>query len=225
MARLTTTTPATAIMTHLAAFADLHLGAHYTPGSPWVREELSGRAANQDTPDVVVFAGDLFDRHTSGPEQEAEGAQLFRWITQEMQLPVVAIWGNHDVAKGFEFHSRFPTIDGVYFPHGYDVCEITVPGINITFHAVNVAKKRDKRELIDDFPVVDVADSQKHVGVFHTGLTGEYTKNNCLPATLEQLQVKNYGAWVLGHVHAPTTLSQHPFIGWPGTGVMVDIRL
>lgn len=207
-------------MTQIAAFSDLHLGAHYSPGSSWVRTELAARQ-----PDVVVFGGDLFDRHTSGPDEEAEGAALFRWITQDLQVPVVAIWGNHDVAKGFEFHTRFPTIDGIHFPQDFDVCALNIPGVDVTFHAVNVAKKRDKRVLIDEFPVVDPSVSTKHVGVFHTGLTGEYTKNNCLPATFEQLQAKGYGAWVLGHVHAPTTLSADPYIGWPGVGVMVDITL
>ncbi|WIM67695.1 metallophosphoesterase [Corynebacterium breve] len=204
-------------MTKIAAFADLHLGAHYAPGSDWVKAELSQR-----NPDVVVFAGDLFDRHTALAEHEQEGAALFRWITQERQLPVVMIWGNHDVAKGFAFHNRFPAIDGVYRPESFEVESIEVPGVPVVFHAVNVQKKRDKRELIDDFPA---AHEPGHVGVFHTGLTGEYTKNNCLPASLDDLSAKGYDAWVLGHIHAPKTLREEPYIGWPGVGRMVDLEV
>ncbi|MHA2787548.1 metallophosphoesterase family protein [Corynebacterium sp. S7] len=204
-------------MVHIAAFADLHLGAAYSPGSQWVKDELQARQA-----EVVVFAGDLFDRHTATETNEHEGAELMRWITQTLQTPVVMIWGNHDVAKGFEFHTRFPRIDGVYRPASFDVEELRVPGIPLAFHAVNVKKKRDERLLIDDFPT---ATGPGHVGVFHTGLDGSYTNNNCLPATESELREKNYATWIMGHVHKPTTLSREPYIGWPGVGVMEDLHI
>ena len=202
----------------LAVFADLHLGRPSAPGARWAREALADTLANQ--PDAVVFTGDLVDKKKATRADLDEGVELFRHITQELKLPLVHVWGNHDVGSGLLPH--FPEMPGVHRPHGYGIEEIRVPGIPLIFHAVNVIQDPDPRDLLKNLPRVQ---ETGHIGVLHTEVEGQYTNNPCLPTTLEHLLSLGYGACLLGHVHAPVVLNASPCIGWPGMGRMLDIEV
>jgi DNA repair protein SbcD/Mre11 len=202
----------------LAVFADLHLGRPGGPGARWACESLAGAVAHQ--PDVVVFTGDLVDKKKATRADLDEGADLFRHITQELKLPLVHVWGNHDVGSGLIPY--FPDMPGVYRPRGGGIEEIRVPGVPLVFHAVNVVRDPDPRDLLKDLPQVH---ETGHIGVLHTEVEGQYTKNPCLPTTLEHLLSRGYGAYLLGHVHTPVVLNDTPFVGWPGMGRMLEIEV
>lgn len=200
----------------LLAFADLHLGKKKSPGVRWAYEALAG-AARHD-PDVVVFTGDLLDKKKATDADLRDGIALFRHITQDLNLPLVHVWGNHDVGTGMI--PAFPDLPGVHRPRGDGIEEIRVPGVPLVFHAVNVVQDPDPRDLLKDLPRVH---EPGHVAVLHTEVEGQYTRNPCLPTTPEHLLSRGYGAYLLGHVHSPVVLNDDPWIGWIGMGQMMEI--
>lgn len=205
-------------MIRLAVFADLHLGKKKTPGLQWAYGALARAAENQ--PDVIVFTGDLLDKKKATEADLEDGVALFRYITEELGLPLVHVWGNHDVGSGLI--PRFPELPGVYRPLGDGIEEIQVPGIPLVFHAVNVAFDPDTRNILKDLPKVE---EPGHVGVLHTAVEGQYTKNPCLPTTPEHLLSRGYGACLLGHVHTPVVLHEDPWIGWIGMGQILELEV
>ena len=157
----------------IAAFADLHLGRKKAPGVAWAREALIDAARNAD---VIVFTGDLLDKKKATDRDLADGIDLFRLVTEELRRPLVHVWGNHDVGSGMI--PRFPEMEGVYRPAGDEIAEIRVPDVPLVFHAVNVTQDPDPRDLLRHLPQVD---EPGHIGVLHTEVEGQYTKEP-LPA-------------------------------------------
>ncbi|QGU03303.1 metallophosphoesterase family protein [Corynebacterium comes] len=202
----------------LVVFADLHLGTKKAPGLRWAYEALS--EATRRSPDVVVFAGDLLDKKKAVEADLADGVALFRHITEDLNLPLVHVWGNHDVGSGLL--PRFPDLPGVHRPSGEGIEEIRVPGIPLVFHAVNVIRDPDPRDLLENLPRVE---EPGHIGILHSEVEGQYTKNPCLPTTLEHLLSRGYGACLLGHVHTPVVLNEDPWIGWVGMGKMLELQV
>lgn len=202
----------------LAAFSDLHLGRTKAPGAPWAREALTeavGRGA-----DVIVFAGDLLDKKKATGKDLDDAIELFRYITEDLDRPLVHVWGNHDVGSGMI--PLFPEIAGVYRPTTNDITEIHVPDIPLVFHAVNVATDPDPRDVVTRLPKVE---QTGHVGILHTEVDGQYTKNPCLPTTADHLASRGYGACLLGHVHSPIMLLDDPWIGWIGMGRVLELEV
>lgn len=199
----------------LAVFADLHLGRRKAPGVQWAREALADVTADAD---VVIFTGDLLDKKKATKADLDDGIALFEFITGELGTPLVHVWGNHDVGSGMI--SRFPTLDNVYRPVGGGVEKLTVPGVPLVFHAVNVTQDPDPRETLADLPEVF---EPGHIGVLHTEVEGQYTNNPCLPTTTEHLLSRGYSACLMGHVHSPVVLHEDPWIGWIGMGQVLEI--
>lgn len=194
-------------MPRIAAIADVHLGHRKSPGISWVQNSF-----NRSDADILIIAGDLFDRQHSTEEHVEEAFNLL----EQQSRPVLMIWGNHDVAGGF--HEIFPDIPGVHIPPGFDVENVELQGV--TFHAINVATDPDPRLV--NFPR---AEGPGHVGIYHTSMDGQRSKKPCLPASVETLLDSNYEAWILGHVHAPTKLLSQPLIEWVGQGGLVEVDI
>lgn len=183
-------------MTRLLCIADFHYGTRKCPGLEWLASCVASTA-----PDVLVIAGDLFDK-------KAEPNTSVSSFLETLDIPVVLIWGNHDATC--DAPSWFQAPANVYFP---TFAGIQVPGVELVFHGCHVVEKRDNRMVAGAFPVAHCAG---HIGVFHTSLTGEWSKNPCLPSTLPELESRNYEAWILGHVHL--AIEPTPGIFWPGIG-------
>ena len=201
----------------LAAFADLHLGRKKAPGVQWARRALTDAAADAD---VIVFTGDLLDKKKATRADFDDAVALFRFIADDLATPLVHVWGNHDVGAGFI--DEFSTLDGVYRPEGGGVEKLEVPGVPLLFHAVNVIDDPDPRTTLDELEKVD---GPGHIAVLHTEVEGQYTKNPCLPTTVDALLSHRYDTWLLGHVHQPVTLHEAPFIGWVGMASMLELDL
>lgn len=202
----------------IAAIGDLHLGRRSAPGVQWVRDSLS-EAVHRGA-DVVVFTGDLLDKKKATRLDLHDGVTLYKYVTETLNRPVVSIWGNHDVGSGFI--DEFPEIPGVYHPIGASIAKIQIPGIPAVFHAANVITDPDPRDVVKYFPV---AQGPGHIGVLHSEVEGLYTKNPCLPTTRQELVAKNYGAWLMGHVHQQIMLEEQPWVGWVGMGNLIELEI
>lgn len=64
-----------------------------------------------------------------------------------------------------------------------------------------------------------------NLGLLHSSVTGEYSKHECMPCTVDELTSCSYDAWLLGHVHGRAVLSGDSFIGWVGMGKALIVSL
>lgn len=185
-----TTSPATRV----AAIADLHLGKDKPGCTPesvtsWVGDVVA--SATRRGAKALVIAGDLFDR-AAQHNPEANVAAAIQLLTNAAEhLPVILVWGNHDVASGL--HLQIPDIPGVTVA---PTTPITVDVGDAVVAAVSVVKDRDPRRLFADFPPTQ----QPTLGVLHSGM--DFPDGSiCLPTTTAELEAVGYQAWVLGHIH------------------------
>lgn len=197
-------------MDPILALADIHLGRKQHgdkkvgPGIDWALSALErGAAAGAGH---LVMLGDIIDRKRF---TDATYGEVDRFFTRGTELfdTVLFTAGNHDVHH---------TLD---LPEGVTRAGVTPATYRLgpwAVHTAAVEVDKDPREVVAQFPAPVVG--RPNLGVLHTSVSGEWSNNPCLPCTTDELQACGYGAWLLGHVHQPITLSNSPHIGWVGMG-------
>ena len=99
--------------------ADWHLGKllkehSMTEDQVWLLEHRFLPLLDEEKPDVILLAGDVYDR--SNPPEEA--VELFDRMTEEIvgkrKIPFIIISGNHDSAERLAVASRLLTHQGLY---------------------------------------------------------------------------------------------------------------
>lgn len=201
--------------TRVAALADIHLGLPQAPRLAWALSAVD--AAVRENPDLFVFAGDLIDRAHADDATVAEVEHLLRYAVGT-GVRVLVVWGNHDAAA--KLPARLPEIPGIEYAPSDRALELEMG--TLTVHAISVANDPDPRRAVGAFPIA-VQGSGQHLGILHTSLTGEHSRKPCLPATPDELHSRRYDRWLLGHVHAPLTVSET--IGWIGMGELAIIDI
>lgn len=197
----------------IAAIGDLHLGRRNRLCQPDVVEPWFRRVVDiavERGCRALVITGDFFDKKAvHDPEPLlACGERMLRHAVVE-GLPVVLVWGNHDVASGL--HRQLPTLDGVYVA-GTEPALIEVPGVDVVFPAVSVEANRDPRKVVGKCP----ATFRPSLAILHTSMEGQWDTSECLPTSLAEMRGRGYAGWVLGHVHDRIHLLERPFIGYTG---------
>lgn len=185
-------------MSKIAVLADIHLGHRRSPGFDWALDAVECAQA-----DYVVILGDIVDRRH--PEAAADAAALLRACATRAETHFIS--GNHDVLVPLEIPEAVTnhSIDMHTFMLGETTCVTAAVGI-----------QRDNRELYDQIP--PRTGDGPWLGLLHSSVTGEWSKNACLPGPMETLIDSRYDAWLLGHVHQPIVLHQQPPIEWVGQG-------
>lgn len=103
--------------------SDLHLGRRMYEFSliddqKFILEEIL-RLAEQESPDAIVIAGDIYDRAVPS----AEAVELFDGFLRalsERHIPVLCISGNHDSPERVAFGASLMTPSGVYLSPVYN---------------------------------------------------------------------------------------------------------
>ncbi|XEC96413.1 exonuclease SbcCD subunit D [Paenibacillus tarimensis] len=98
--------------------ADWHLGklvqgVYMTEDQQVVLEQLIA-AAERERPDAVIIAGDLYDRAVPPTEAVELLDGLLERIVVDLNIPVLAIAGNHDSPDRIDFASRMMESRGLY---------------------------------------------------------------------------------------------------------------
>ncbi len=98
--------------------ADWHLGklvqgVYMTEDQHYILQQFI-QAIDEEKPDVIIIAGDLYDR--SMPPIEAVNLlnDVLAKIVLEKKIPVLAVAGNHDSAGRLNFGSRLMSDSGLY---------------------------------------------------------------------------------------------------------------
>lgn len=195
------------------------------------------RLIEQERPDALVIAGDLYDR--SVPPASAVNLlneTLFK-INVEMNVPIVAISGNHDSADRLAFGSTWFRQSRFYLAGKMEktmFCPI-IEGVH--FHCLPYAEPGVVRHLFDDSSIHTHHDAMKaitgrlsenldtdavHVAVGHAFVTGGETSDS--ERILSVGGSGNVGAELfapfhytaLGHLHNPAAI-HHPTVQYAGS--------
>ena len=102
--------------------ADWHLGklvqgVYMTEEQRYILDQFI-EAIKEEKPDVVVIAGDLYDRAVPPTEAVALLDEILEKIIMDLQIPVIAIGGNHDSPGRLHFGS------GLMQKNGYSLSSV-----------------------------------------------------------------------------------------------------
>ncbi|MGE7878042.1 exonuclease SbcCD subunit D [Peribacillus muralis] len=191
----------------------------------------------EEKPDAVVIAGDLYDRSVPPIEAVELLDEILYTINVKMNIPIVAISGNHDSAQRLSFGSSWYRHSQLYIQGKLTkTCEpVRIKGVN--FYCVPYAEPGTVRHLFGDDSIHSHQDAMKritgkiaenlnkdepNVFVGHAFVLGGKTSDServlsvggsgCVTSDL--FDVFNYTA--LGHLHSPDAI-RHPKVFYSGS--------
>lgn len=139
---------------------DWHLGrlfhgVHLTDDQAYVLDQLV-QIAREERVDVVIIAGDVFDRAVPPVEAVALLDETLARIVGDLAIPVIMIAGNHDSARRLAFGSRLLASRGLYVagavtanlnPITLDFGDTAGP---VHFYCLPYAEPAEVRQAFDD---------------------------------------------------------------------------
>lgn len=221
--------------------ADWHLGklVHGVYMTQDQREALNQfcQVVEEEKPDAVVIAGDLYDRSVPPTEAvELLDEMLFK-INVELQTPIIAIAGNHDSAERLSFGSSWYKHSQFYLTGKLTTNfePVRVNGVN--FYLIPYAEPGIVRHLLDDDSIHSHQDAMKaligkledklnpnepNVFVGHAFVLGGQTSDSerilsvggsgCVTADL----FAPFSYTALGHLHSPDAI-RHDKVKYAGS--------
>jgi DNA repair protein SbcD/Mre11 len=221
--------------------ADWHLGKlvhgiYMTEEQRYILEQFI-ELVEEEKPDAVVIAGDLYDRSVPPTEAVELLDEVLYRINVEMNTPVVAVSGNHDSAERLSFGSSWYKHSHFYLKGKLtaDFTPVKVNGVN--FHCIPYAEPGTVRQLLGDDSIHSHHDAMRaivnriqeemnpddpHVFVGHAFVLGGKTTDSertlsvggsgCVGSDL--FEPFHYTA--LGHLHSPDAI-KHDSIRYSGS--------
>jgi len=215
--------------------ADWHLGklvqgVYMTEDQAYILEEFI-RHVEEEKPDAVVIAGDLYDRAVPPTEAVQLLDDVLQRIVIDLQVPVIAIAGNHDSPSRLHFGSGLMKKNGFHIVGTMEknsrpiVLEDEYGEVH--FHLIPYVDPSIVRNLYKDDTIRNHNDAQgkiidqitkamdpnsRHVGVGHAFVTPygeeeENTSDSERPLSIggsEYVNANHYKAFhytALGHLH------------------------
>ncbi len=159
----------------------------------------------------VLLSGDLYDGDW---KDYSTGIFLGRQVGRlgRNGIAVFAVAGNHDAASRITAAldcpanmKVFPSQKGETFRH---------QALAVAIHGQSFATQHVDRNLAAGYP--PAAEGMFNIGMLHTSLDGREGHDVYAPCSTDDLCRRGYQYWALGHVHAPETVSEDPWIVFPG---------
>lgn len=204
--------------------ADLHIdsplrGLDEYPGAPVEQVRLAPRAALEklvrlcleEQVSFLVIAGDLFDYDWRDFNTALFVVNQFRRLERE-GIPVFMIRGNHDSREEMSLKVPWPK-NVTLFDHQQPQ---TVPldHCDVVLHGMSFPKREVKENLVPRYP--SPVKGMFNIGLLHTNATGSAEHDSYAPCSLDDLTLKGYDYWALGHVHQHEVLHTAPHIVYSG---------
>jgi exonuclease SbcD len=204
--------------------ADLHLGSPFAGlarAEPEVAErfalatrdafsELVRRTIELEAA-FLVIAGDVYDGewkdNSIGLFFARELARLDR-----AGVRVVLLKGNHDADSVVTKTISLP--DSVLQFASRKPSTLRLDGLDVALHGQSFAERAAPDNLARAYPP-PVAGCF-NIGVLHTSCAGYAAHEPYAPCSLDDLRLKGYDYWALGHVHEHEVLARDPWIVFPG---------
>jgi DNA repair exonuclease SbcCD nuclease subunit len=161
--------------------------------------------------DFVLIAGDLYD----GDWRDYNtGLYLVRQLGRlhDQKIPVVLIAGNHDAANKMTRALPLPANVRLL---AHDRPEtVLLDDLDVAIHGQSFAKAAVTENLAAAYPAP--VGGCVNIGLLHTGLGGAEGHERYAPCTLEELRLRGYDYWALGHIHARNVPCQDPPVVFAG---------
>lgn len=149
--------------------ADWHLGklvngVYMTEDQRYILEEFY-QHIEKEKPDVIIVAGDLYDRSLPPAEAVTLLNDIFEKIILDYKVPVLAISGNHDSPYRLDFGSKIMRANGLHI-----VGELKYPFTNVilndefgevVFHFIPYAEPGQVRHVLENEDIHSHDDAMK----------------------------------------------------------------
>ncbi len=123
--------------------------------------------AKEEKPNAIVIAGDIYDRSIPPVEAVELLDRVFNTILLELQIPILAIAGNHDSAERLSFASSILNKNGLYIAGKFDkeVRKVTIEGEQgpVNFYLLPYADPKEIRHILEDLEISSHDSAMKKV--------------------------------------------------------------
>lgn len=173
--------------------------------SELVRRTIEAEAA------FMVIAGDVYDG-------EWKDSSIGLFFARELArldragIDVVLLKGNHDAASVVTRTVTLP--DGVRLFSEKKPETIRLERVRVALHGQSFAERAASERLALAYP--DAAPGWFNIGVLHTCGEGSAAHAPYAPCTVQELSLRGYDYWALGHVHEHAVLCEDPWVVFPG---------
>ncbi|MFN7250094.1 MAG: exonuclease SbcCD subunit D [Anaerobacillus sp.] len=221
--------------------ADWHLGKlvhgiHMTEDQKHMLQQFI-KVVAEEKPDAVIIAGDLYDRSVPPTAAVEVLHDVLYTITTELNIPVLAISGNHDSAERIHFGNQLFRKSNLYI-EGKPINTTTPVHINgVNFYLMPYAEPGTIRYLLDDHTIFTHEDAMRrmvdkieqslntneaNVMIGHAFVAGGMQSDSERSLSVGGSEIVsadvfspfNYTA--LGHLHSPNAIT-HPTVYYSGS--------
>lgn len=206
--------------------ADLHLGRRLTrlpeeletfaeaPKLAWSNlVEYALESSHQI--DAIVLAGDIFDNEENLYETLGAFEKGVRRILA-CNIPIIAVAGNHDgdVLLRLSLRLNIPHFHLLGKNETWESITLELGRRAVRFVGWSFASSKYVADPLATFPDDEAACLT--IGVLHCDVDAG-KKSPYAPVELRRFKELTPKAWILGHVHIPTVLSEEPFVCYCGS--------
>ena len=159
----------------------------------------------------VLLAGDLYD----GDWKDTSTGMFFAsrmTRLREAGIPVFLVAGNHDAANRMTKFLRLPQNVNVFSARQPETK--LLPEGDVVIHGQSFSNQSVSDNLAANYPVK--RPGCFNIGLLHTSVTGYEGHEPYAPCTLDDLRLKDYDYWALGHVHTWQELCGYPRVVFSG---------
>ena len=159
----------------------------------------------------VLLAGDLYD----GEWKDYNTGLFFIDRISRLRKENIRVFlasGNHDAASQITKGLRLP--DNVHFFSTKQPETVVIEPLGVAVHGQGYHTRALAENLARNFP--QALPHYLNIGLLHTSLTGRQGHEPYAPCSLDDLKVKGYAYWALGHIHKREEVSQSPWVVFPG---------
>ena len=213
--------------------SDLHIGMRLNDFSlqddqRFILSQIVDIAKNEK-PNAVIIAGDIYDKSIPS----VDGVRLFDdFLTNlaEINIPVLAISGNHDSAERLSFGTRLMKISGVHiastFSGAPECIKLTDSFGEVNFWLLPFIKPATVRRFFPESEIVSYNDAvkmaigaaelnvnERNVLVAHQFVTGAATSDSeqITAGGIDNVDAELFDAFdyvALGHIHKPQRIKR-----------------
>lgn len=159
----------------------------------------------------LIISGDLYD----GDWKDFNTGLFFiqqMSLLRERGIQVFIVHGNHDAQSRITKRLRLP--DNVTQLRTLNPETILMEDIKVAIHGQSFLKAAELKNLAKNYP--KPANGYFNIGILHTSVNGREGHENYAPCSQEELAIKGYDYWALGHIHKREVLNENPYILFPG---------
>ncbi|TCZ65944.1 metallophosphoesterase family protein [Roseicella aquatilis] len=156
----------------------------------------------------VVIAGDLYD----GDWKDFSTGLFFNEQMRRLGRPCFLLRGNHDARSVITKSLKAAENVREFSSRKCDTIEL--PEFGIALHGRSFPDRAVPEDLSANY--CEPVRGALNIGVLHTSAEDAGEHETYAPCAVGALQLKGYGYWALGHIHARRVLCERPWVVFPG---------